>query len=137
MTKRKVTFDSMIAIQIVVAVFLFTLGIVGIIYWHSNISQYGWGVDRLFGRSNNIFNMFMSVLEIVAGVIMFAVLFVHVKGRLLYWLTLLVAIFWIVEIVLGLFARGHFLHDFFFWINRLCADLIILLVLWLINRRYA
>jgi ABC-type nickel/cobalt efflux system permease component RcnA len=59
------------------------------------------------------------------------------KSRLLYWLTIVIAIVWILEIIIVFFAQGIFEPEFFVWLNRLTADLIILLALWLINRRYA
>jgi hypothetical protein len=137
MTKRTGTFDAMIAVQIVLAVFLFTLGIIGIMYWNSDISRFGRGVNRLFGRASNPFNIFMAVVEIAAGVVVFAGVFVTLKSRLLYWLTIVIAIVWILEIIIVFFAQGIFEPDFLVWLNRLSADLIILLALWLINRRYA
>lgn len=137
MTRRTGTFDAMIAVQIVVAVFLFTLGIIGIMYWNSDISRFGRGVNRLFGRADNPFNIFLAVVELAAGVVVFAGVFVTLKSRLLYWLTMVIAIVWILEIIIVFFAQGIFEPNFLVWINRLCADLIILLALWLINRRYA
>ena len=137
MTRRTGTFDAMIAVQIVVAVFLFTLGIIGIMYWNSDISRFGRGVNRLFGSTDNPFNIFMAVVELAAGVVVFAGVFVTLKSRLLYWLTIVIAIVWILQIIIVFFAQGIFEPEFLVWLNRLCADLIILLALWLINRRYA
>jgi hypothetical protein len=137
MIRRTGTFDAMIAVQIVVAVFLFTLGLIGIMYWNSDISRFGRGLIRLFGRADHPFNIFLAVVELAAGVVVFAGVFVTLKSRLLYWLTIVIAIVWILEIIIVFFAQGIFEPDFLVWLNRLCADLIILLALWLINRRYA
>jgi hypothetical protein len=137
MAKRTVTFDAVSVLQIVVAVFLFTLGLIGIIDWNSNVSQFGRGLNRLFGRANDPFNLIVAVIELAAGVIVFAGLFVNVKSRLLYWLTIVIAIVWIVEIIIAFFAQSPFEPSFIVWLNRLAADVIILLALWIINRRYA
>jgi len=121
----------------VVAIFLFTLGLIGIIDWNSNISQFGRGLNRLFGRANDPFNIIVAIVELAAGVVVFAGLFINVRSRLLYWLTIVIAILWVVEIIIGFFAQRPFEPDFLIWLNRLCADVIILLALWLINRKYA
>jgi len=73
----------------------------------------------------------------VAGVLILAALFVPVKTRWLYWTTLVVAIVWAVRIVLFLFAGDIFEPTFLVWLNRLAADLVLLLALWMINRKYA
>jgi hypothetical protein len=137
MSRRAVSFDAMIVVQIVVALFLFTLGLIGIMYWNSDLSRFGRGLNRFFGRADNPFNIFLAVVELAAGVVVFAGVFVTLKSRLLYWLTIVIAIVWILEIIIAFFAQGIFEPEFFVWLNRLCADLIILLALWLINRRYA
>jgi hypothetical protein len=137
MSRRAVTFDAVSVIQVVVAIFLFTLGLIGIIDWNSNLAQFGRGLNRLFGRANDPFNIIVAIVELAAGVIVFAALFVGVKSRLLYWLTIVIAILWVVEIIIAFFAQGPFEPDFIVWLNRLCADVIILLALWIINRKYA
>ena len=137
MSRRAVTFDAVSVIQIVVAIFLFTLGLIGIIDWNSNLAQFGRGLNRLFGRANDPFNIIVAIVELAAGFIVFAALFVGVKSRVLYWLTIVIAILWVVEIIIAFFAQGPFEPDFIVWLNRLCADVIILLALWIINRKYA
>jgi hypothetical protein len=137
MTRRTVTFDAVSVIQVVVAIFLFTLGLIGIIEWNSNLSQFGRGLNRLFGRANDPFNLIVAIVELAAAVVVFAALFVSVKSRLLYWLTIVIALLWVVEIIIAFFAQGPFEPNFIVWLNRLCADVIILLALWIINRRYA
>jgi len=137
MTRRTLSFDAISVIQIIVAVFLFTLGLIGILEWNSSAAQFGRGLTRLFGGANNPMNVIIAILELAAGVIVFAALFVMVKSRILYVLTFIIAILWIVEIIIGFFAYGVFEPNFVVWLNGLSADAIILLALWLINRRYA
>ena len=137
MTRRALSFDAVSVIQIVVALFLFTLGLIGIIDWSSGMAQFGRSMSRLFGAANNPLNIIVAIIELAAGVIVFAALFVNVRSRLVYWLTVIIAILWVVEIIIGFFAQGPFEPDFLIWLNRLCADVIILLALWLINRKYA
>jgi hypothetical protein len=137
MTRRALSFDAVSVVQIVVALFLFTLGLIGILDWNSGMAQFGRSMNRLFGAANNPLNIIVAIVELAAGVIVFAGLFINVKSRIVYWLTIVIAILWVVEIIIGFFAQGPFEPDFIIWLNRLCADVIILLALWLINRKYA
>jgi len=137
MSKRAVPFDAVSVLQIVVAVFLFTLGLIGILDWNSNVAQFGRGLNRLFGRANDPFNLIVAIVELAAGAIVFIALFVGVKSRIIFWLTIVIAGLWVIEIIIAFFAQGAFEPNFVVWLNRLCADLIILLALWIINRKYA
>lgn len=138
MARKVVKFDSIGVTQIIVAVFLFTLGIVGIMHWNSNLSQFTRGVNRLFGGRNNPFNLVVAIIEMAAGVVVAGALFVTVKNRLIYVLTLIVAILWVVEILITFFFNDTaFKPDFVTWLNQLLANVIILIALWLVNRRYA
>ena len=77
----------MSVVQIVVGHFLFTLGLIGIMDWNSNLAQFGRGINRLFGQANDPFNIIMAIIELAAGVVMFAALFVNVRSAILYVLT--------------------------------------------------
>lgn len=138
MAKNVAKFDSIGITQIIVALFLFTLGIVGIMHWNSELSQFTRGVNRLFGGRNNPFNLIVAIIEMAAGVVVAGALFVSVKNRLIYILTLIVAILWVIEILISFFFNNTaFKPDFVTWLNQLLANVIILMALWLINRRYA
>jgi len=78
----------------------------------------------------------VAIVELAAGVIVFAGIFVNVRSRLVYWLIIIISVLRVVEIIITFFAQGPFDPDFIIWLNRLSADVIILLALWLINRRY-
>ncbi len=135
--KAAASFDAVVVVQIVLAVFLFTLGLIGIMDWNSNLGQFGRSMNRLFGRGNDPFNIIVAIIELAAGAIMFLGVFVDVLSRVLYWSTWIIVVLWIVEIIIGFFAQGAFEPNFVVWLNRLAADVIILGVLWLINRKYA
>ena len=137
MARRAVTFDSVIVVQIVLAIFLFTLGLIGIMDWNSNLAQFGRGMNRLFGGAGNPFNIIVAIIELAAGAIMFLGIFVTELSRVLSWGTWIVLVIWIVEIIIDFFANGAFEPNFLVWLNRLALDVIILGTLWLINRKYA
>jgi hypothetical protein len=129
--------DTLFILQIVVAVFLITLGLIGIIHYDSDLARLGRDLNRVFGRANDAFNVVVAVVELVAGILVLAALFVPVSTRWLYWTTLIIAIVWAVRIVLFLFVNRIFEPAFLVWLNQLAADLVMLLALWLINRKYA
>jgi len=140
MAKKKAVFDAgttLLVLQIVVAAFLITLGLVGLIHWNSDPSRFGRGLTRAFGGTNNPFSLIVAIVELVAGLIVLAGAFARVRGGLLYAATLVIAILWAIQIIVSFFARDIFEPDFWIWLNRLAMDLIVLLALWLINRKYA
>ena len=137
MARGKAAVDVTTILQIVVAVFLITLGLIGIIHYNSNLAQFGRGMNRLFGRANDPLNLVVAIVEIVAGVIVFAGVFFAVQSKLLYAATLVIAVLWIIQIILSFFASNFAEPDLIVWLNRLTADLIVLLSLWLVNRKYA
>jgi hypothetical protein len=137
MARSKASVDVVTILQIVVAVFLITLGLIAIIHYNSDLARFGRGMNKLFGRANNPMNLVVAIVEIIAGVIVFAGVFFAVQSKLLYGATLVIAILWIIQIILSFFASNFAEPDFFIWLNRLAADLVVLLSLWLINRKYA
>ena len=128
---------TVFVLQIVVAAYLITLGLLGIIHWDSGAAQFARGLSRAFGGSNNPFNLIVAILELAAGAIVLLGLFVSMRSSLLAAATLVIAILWVIQIIIVFFARDIFEPDFLIWLNRLAADLIVLLALWLINRKYA
>jgi hypothetical protein len=136
-TKVALRLDTLFVLQIVVAVFLFTLGLMGLVDYDSGWARLGRDLNRLFGKANDPVTVIVSVVELVAGVLLAAALFVPVKTRWLYWTTMVIAIVWAVWIVLDLFVNGIFEPSFLKWLNQLAQTLILLLALWMINRKYA
>ena len=137
MAKKRASFDVVLVIQIVLAVFLISLGIAGINDWNSNANQFSRGVTRFFGGTSNPFNLVVAICELVAGVIVLAGVFVAGQARLLFAATLVISILWAVLIVITFFTQDAFQPDLFSWLSRLSSDLIVLLTLWLVNRKYA
>ncbi|OHD71769.1 MAG: hypothetical protein A2V99_17615 [Spirochaetes bacterium RBG_16_67_19] len=128
---------TVLVLQIVVAAYLIPLGLLGIIYWESGGAQFARSLTRAFGGSNNPLNLIVAIVELAAGVIVLLGLFTSVRSGLLAAATLVIAILWVIQIIIVFFARDIFEPKFLVWLNRLAADLIVLLALWLINRKYA
>jgi len=137
MARKSASFDVLIVLQILLAAFLITLGLAEIIHWDSDLARVGRGINRAFGKANDPVSLIAAIVELAAGVIVLAGVFFSVRTRLLYAATLVIALLWALRILFGFFTRYVFEPDFVIWANRLAADLIILLALWLINRKYA
>lgn len=137
MAKKTASFDVVVVVQIVLAAFLITLGLLGITQWNSNLNQFGRELNRFFGGTNNPFNLIVAIVELVAGLIVLAGVFVSGQASLLFAATLVISILWAILIVINFFAQDPFQPDFLTWLNRLTMDLVILLALWTINRKYA
>lgn len=140
MAKQRQAFDAgttLFVLQIVVAGFLITLGLVGLIHWDSDPARFGRGLTRAFGGSNSHMALIVAIVELLAGIVVLAGVFTRVRGGLLSAATLVIAILWAIQIIVSFFARDIFEPDFWIWLNRLAMDLIVLLALWLINRKYA
>jgi uncharacterized membrane protein YphA (DoxX/SURF4 family) len=128
---------TVFVLQIVVAAFLISLGLLGIVHWKSGGAQFARNLTRAFGGGNNPVNLIVAIVELAAGAIVLLGLFTSVRSGLLSAATLVIAILWAIQIIIVFFARDIFEPDFLIWLNRLAADLIVLLALWLINRKYA
>ena len=137
MAKSKATFDVVIILQVVLAVFLITMGLAGIMNYSTDLAKFGREFNRFIGNSSNPVNMVMAVLELAAGIIVAGALFVPGQKSLVNILTLAVAVLWLIQIIISLAAGEAFKPDFAIWLNKLALDLIVLVSLVLINRKYA
>jgi hypothetical protein len=130
------SWDIGVVLEIAVAAFLITLGIAGLLNWDSGLTQVGRDINRAFGKASSPIALIVAIVELLAGVLVLFSAFVSVEARLPYLLTLVIAILWALRILFGFFGRDLFEPNFVVWLNRLAADLIVLLALWMINRKY-
>jgi hypothetical protein len=66
-----------------------------------------------------------------------AALFLPFDRRLLSLMTLIAFVVWAIRIIMVYFVDDIFEPDFVVWVAPLSIDLVVLLSLWLVNRRYA
>jgi hypothetical protein len=137
MTRTRASIDASILMQIAIVLFLISLGIVGIMYYNSRLGEWGRSIDRFFGRPDNPVNIIVAVAELAAGIILGFALFVPVPGRAAWIASLVMVILWIVKILWAYVLSGIFEPDFMVWLNRLSVALIVLVGLWIVNRKYA
>ena len=137
MARSRTSLDATLLMQIAVALFLITLGIIGIVYFNSRFSEWGRSIDRFFGRADNPVNIIVAIAELVAGIIIGFALFVPVSGRAAWIASLVMVIVWIVKILWIYFLNSIFDPTFIIWLNGLSVSLIVLIGLWVVNRKYA
>ena len=134
---KKYAFQVNDLLQVSIGLFLITLGIAGLVHYNSTGAEVGRALNRLFWRANDPLNLIIAIVEVVAGAVVVLDLFVRMAGRVQFGLTLIILILWLVQIVVFSFVNDIFEPDFITWLNRLSVDLIILVGLWIVNRKYA
>ena len=136
MARTRSSLDATLLMQVAVALFLITVGIIGIVYYNSRFSEWGRSIDRFFGSPSNPINIIVAVAELVAGIIIAFALFVPI-GRAAWIASLVMVIVWIVKILWIYFLNSIFDPTFIIWLNGLSVALIVLIGLWVVNRKYA
>ena len=126
-----------LVLQLAVAVFLFTLGLIGVMHWNSDLAQFGRGLTRLFGKTSSPVDLIIAIVELAAGVVILAGVFLKGRNTALFAATLAVAVFWAVLIVVNYFAQNFVHPDFFVWLNRVSLDCVVLLAIWTVSRKFA
>jgi uncharacterized membrane protein YphA (DoxX/SURF4 family) len=135
--KARAGFDATLILQIILAVFLVTLGIVGLAHWNSRAAEFARDVNRFFGQPNSPVGLIVAIAEIVAGVIIGLALLIPLERRVVWIATLVIAILWLIYILWALVFNNAVEPDFVSWLNILCADLLVLVCIWIVGRRYA
>ncbi len=128
---------SFFLLQIAVGLFFLLMGLQGIINYDSYGSQATRLVNNLFGNNNNIINIIVSVGALVSGVLILGGLFVPLKNSTLMVATLIVFIFWVVKIAYFYFANNLMEPDLISWLQKLSLDFVVLMSVWIINRKYS
>ncbi len=136
MNTRSSTFGPSIVMQILVAVYLVSLGIISITAYNAPTSELARSLSRLLGTKANAFDLVVAIAEIVAGVIIFLGLFPVVSERLIYFSAIIIALLWVVRIVYYYVAQGLLEPNTVTWLNRISLDLIVATGLWVVASRY-
>ena len=136
-TGTRFSFDATLLLQIALALFLITLGIVGLMEFTSRGAQAARWFDGLFGRSDNPINLIVAIAELVAGILIAVALFAKIGRQVIWVCCIIIGVVWIINILWVFIFNNAFEPNFVVWLNRLSADLMILAVLWLVAKRYA
>lgn len=128
---------SFFLLQIAVGLFFLLMGLQGIINFDSYGSQVTRFVNDLFGNNSNLINIIVSIGALVSGLIILGGLFIPFKNSTLMIATLFVFIFWILKIVYFYIAHNLMEPDLITWLYKLSLDIVVLMSVWIINRKYS
>ena len=129
--------SSFFLLQVAVGMFFLLMGLQGIINYDSYGSHATRFVNDLFGNSNNIINIIVSIGALVSGVIILGGLFIPLKNSTLMIATLLVFIFWALKIAYFYVVNNLMEPDLLTWLQNLSLQFVILMSVWVINRKYS
>ncbi len=137
-TVKASTVNSYFFLQLTVAVFFLLLGVYGII---PDIQE---GVFSLWDK-NRALEVVFGLIELCSSLILVTGLFVYTRRRALYLASLSIFIFWSARIIISKLVFGitvvrgnlHFAGGFANWILMLTVELVILVAIYIINRRYS
>jgi hypothetical protein len=132
----KLTLDASVVLQLALALFFITLGVVGIAQYNSRLSELGRAFSRLVGQPDNPVNLIMAIAELVTGIIVALALFVPLEKRMVWIAMLVIGILWVLKLLWVYVFNNAFEPDFAVWLNGLSADLVVLVGLWIVGRRY-
>ena len=123
-------FSSFFFLQISLGIYFGILGINGLVGYNSRGAQ----VLRLFG-GNNILNLIVAIVLLVAGVFLVASLFAPIGGSLAPVLYIAVMIIWALVIVLDLFFNSFLKPSFLGWLAELAWRVALLSGTWIVSRK--
>ena len=128
---------SYFLLQIAVGIFFLLLGLQGIIHYNSDLSGFGRAFTKAFGGKVDYVNIAISILAMLSGIIILGGLFVPMKNSTLMIASFAVFIFWALKILYFFFFNNFLEPDFIVWLQRLALDCVVLMSVWIINRKYS
>ena len=94
-------------------------------------------VNDLFDSNTNIINIGISIGALISGIIILGGLLIPLKNSTLMIATLVVFIFWALKIAYFYVANNLLEPDVITWLQNLSLDCVILMSVWIINRKYS
>jgi len=115
---------------------LFLLGLVGIVYYNSDLARLGRGVARALGGRDDTLDLIIAILVLIAGVLLALDLFFKLPSSGV--IALVIFILWAARLVYEWFIRAEvFQPTFLAWLQALSPEVVILAALWMVYRARA
>jgi hypothetical protein len=115
---------------------LFLLGLVGIVYYNSDLARLGRGVARALGGRDDTLDLIIAILVLVAGILLALDMFYRLPSSGL--IALVIFILWAARIVYVWFIHTEaFQPTFLAWLQALSPEVVILAALWMVYRARA
>ena len=130
-------YGSYFLLQISVGIFFLLLGLQGIMHYNSDISGLGRALAKTFGGNGNYISITIAILELISGVIILGGLLVPMKNSTLMIASLAVFVFWALRIAYFFFINNFVEPDLLLWLQKLSLDCVVLMSVWIINRKYS
>jgi hypothetical protein len=130
MKRGRITITGIFWLQLITCIFLITLGIVGL----SESPGRALRSDAFFRGGG--FRIAASIMELVGGGFLLVALLASVRGRLFFWIGVVLFALWLMLILEAFFMRGFLEPNFIAWLNRLSWYGIPAVVLWIVARQY-
>ena len=122
-------FNSLFFLQISIGAYFGVLGLSSLVQYSSRGAQ----VLHLF--NNNILNLAIAIVLLLAGIFLVASLFAPIGGRLAGILYIVVIVVWGAVIVLQLILNNLLKPDFLSWLSELAWRVAILSGTWIVSRK--
>ena len=126
---------SVTFLQLALALMFIALGISGVTHYNSGGAEFLRGLNKAFGRSNDIIPIIISIVELVAGILLLINVFGLIHGKLASILLLVIIIYWGFTIIMNYFVNNLLEPDFIKWLGNMSPQLVILASLWIVFER--
>lgn len=126
-------FGTRYLLQLVLGIALIVFGIMAINGYNSAGQEAVRGLNKMLGKSGNLFPIIFGIAQLAAGIVLIVDLFTSIFDGLFRIIHLIICVFWLVNIILQYFLSNFMEPDFLRWLGILTPQLVILLSLWLIG----
>lgn len=127
--------DFTFFLDLLMALFLLTTGIVTLIHYNSDLSRFGRALGEAVGVSQGPLILIVAIVQVVTGLLFIISLFAVLPARLPLLFGLALVLIMVVEIVNGYFIESLMKPGFLIWLSSLSRELLILVLLWQTTRR--
>ena len=137
MAKKKMTLGSFELLQLITGIALFLVGLLAIVNYNSSGKELMRSMAKTLGGKSDALDLVFGIMLLVSGVFVAGAIVAPFDKKLLMFATLIAVVVWAVRIVLVYFAGDIFEPDFLVWVAPLSIDLIVLMALWIVFRKYS
>jgi hypothetical protein len=123
--------DIALLIRVFAGLFLFSLGLVELNAQQAFLQGVFRGITQPFGADAGALNTIAALIELAAGIMLVASLFLSINASAYRILMLAVIVVWLGRIVYRYLFAGFVEPDFLLWLKGLSFDAVFAGVLWL------
>ncbi|QEN06914.1 hypothetical protein EXM22_02475 [Oceanispirochaeta crateris] len=125
--------DAVYFLQFFLGISLFVFGIMALNGYNSTGQEVMRGLNKVFGKSNNLFPIIFGIVQLAAGALLIVKLFIDIDSGIFRIIHLAICILWAISIVMNFFVSNLMEPDLIRWLGALAPQLVILLSLWIVG----